>query len=466
MKAKMALLGASFRAANRLGAGRGSHVLAKVTGLTAALLLCAVSGLPALPRARRAAAKNYQFVNGLWFDGRGFRARTLYSADGVLSVGRPPRVDEVIDLAGGYVVPPFADAHCHHFDGPYNVKGQIEMYLRDGVFYAKVQTDVRSGALKVAGLVNKPDSVDVSYAHGALTSSYGHGVEVYEGLALFRRPGAASAEEVRRLRESRLLADDAYYVIDTAADLERKWPKVIAGRPDFIKIYLLTSEEFEERKKRTDTVGDRGLEPKLVPLIVRKAHAAGLRVSAHVDTVTDYRIALRAGVDEMAHLPGYYVDLKDDPRRYELTEGDARETARRGTWIIPSPVAYEMFDPQSPSFNPRVKERTDAVRSRNLKLLWGHRVKIAFGSDRYGNTPVADVLYLHRLGVFGNLEMLKIWCEDTPRAVFPGRRIGRLRPGYEASFLVLRENPLVDFAAVKLIALRVKQGVLISPPNR
>ena len=78
---------------------------------------------------------------------------------------------------------------------------------------------------------------------------------------------------------------------------------------------------------------------------------------------------------------------------------------------------------------------------------------------------MADVLYLHQLGVFGNLEMLKIWCEDTPRAVFPGRKIGRLRHGYEASFLVLRENPLVNFAAVKLITMRVKQGVLIPPPK-
>ena len=57
-----------------------------------------------------------------------------------------------------------------------------------------------------------------------------------------------------------------------------------------------------------------GLDPRLVPLIVNKAHAAGLRVSAHVDTVTDYRIALKAGVDEMAHLPGYYVGLEEDPR--------------------------------------------------------------------------------------------------------------------------------------------------------
>lgn len=422
---------------------------------------------PSAPaRGARATPKNYEFVNGRWFDGKRFRRATLYSAGGVFSRRKPPRVDETVDLHGGYVVPPFADAHCHHFDSTYNVDQQAAMYLRDGVFYAKVQTDVRSGALEVAGKVNRPDGVDVSYAHGALTSSYGHGVEVYEGLALFYRTGGFDAEQLKKVRASHLRENDAYYVIDNAADLERKWNRVLAGKPDFIKIYLLTSEEHEQQIKRADTVGDRGLDPALVPSIVSRAHAVGLRVSAHVDTVTDYRVALRAGVDEMAHLPGYYVDAKDDPRKFELTDADARETARRGVWVIPSPVAYDMFDPQSKSFDARARDRTDAARVRNLRLLKRHKVRIAFGSDRYGDTPVKDVLYLQKLGVFSNLELLKIWCGDTPRTIFPARRIGRLREGYEASFVVLGGDPLEDFGQIRNINLRFKQGRLLTPQSK
>ncbi len=405
--------------------------------------------------------KSYQFINGQWFDGKGFRRQILYSANGVLTRKKPPKVDEVVELGNGYVVPPFADAHCHHFDSARNVAQQVEMYLRDGVFYAKVQTDVRSGALQVAGKVNRPTSVDVSYAHGALTSSYGHGVEVYEGLALYYRAGGFNAEQTKRVRESHLRENDAYYVIDTAADLERKWSKILEGKPDFIKIYLLHSEEYEARKKRTDTVGDKGLDPKLVPLIVNKAHAAGLRVSVHVDTVTDYRVALEAGVDEMAHLPGYDIGVNDDPRKYELTSKDVQETAKRGVWVDIAPVAYGTFDSQSSSFNAQIKERTDAVRVPNLKLLKKYKVKIAFGSDRYGSTPVNDVLYIQELGVFSNLEMLKIWCENTAQSIFPNRKIGLLKEGYEASFLVLDGNPLVDFMQIKSIRLRFKQGYFL-----
>ena len=428
-------------------------------------LLCVLAALVccAQPLARAqsgsAVPKVYELANGRWFDGRAFKRRTFYSVSGVLMRKKPRAVDEVIDLAQGYVVPPFADAHCHHFDSRYNVADQIAMYLRDGVFYAKVQTDVRSGAAEVAGKVNKPNSVDVSYAHGALTSSYGHGVEVYEGLALFYRAGGFDAEQLKRVRASHLRENDAYYVIDTAVDLESKWARILAGKPDFIKLYLLTSEEHEQQIKRTDSVGDRGLDPKLVPLIVARAHEAGLRVSAHVDTVTDYRVALRAGVDEMAHLPGYYVEAKDDPRKYELSEADARETARRGVWVVPAPVAYDTFDSQSKAFDSQLKKRTDVVRVHNLSLLKRYKVKVAFGSDRYGNTPVKDVLYIQKLGVFSNLEMLKIWCEDTPRTIFPNRKLGRLAEGYEASFLVLGGNPLEDFTQVQNIKLRFKQGL-------
>src|SRR5215207_8914392 len=97
--------------------------------------------------------KSYQFINGQWFDSEGFRRQTFYSAGGVLTRKKPANVDEVVDLKNGYVVPPFADAHCHHFYNPGNVAQQVEMYLKDGVFYAKVQADVRSTALQVADKV-------------------------------------------------------------------------------------------------------------------------------------------------------------------------------------------------------------------------------------------------------------------------------------------------------------------------
>ena len=56
-----------------------------------------------------------------------------------------------------------------------------------------------------------------------------------------------------------------------------------------------------------------------------------------------------------------------------------------------------------------------------------------------------------------------MWCAATPRAIFPARSIGALRPGYEASFLVLAGNPLIDFTNTQRILLRVKQGHVLGP---
>ncbi len=426
-----------------------------VLGLFCATIIAQVP-VPQAPAA-------YKFVNGQWFDGKKFKRKIFYSVNGVFTDKQPARPTATVDLQNGFIIPPLADAHCHHFDGAFNIAQQVEMYLQAGVFYAKVQTNVRSGALEVANRVNKPESVDVSYAHGALTHTYGHGVEVYEGLALFYKTGGFTPEQEAKVRQSRLRENDAYYIIDTAADLEKKWPKILAGKPDFIKIYLLSSEDFAEKRQNLANipVGSIGLDPEIVPLIVQKAHTAGLHVSAHVDTLTDFRVALKAGVDEMAHLIGYYIGDKDNPSRYVLTESDVKELVRRQVTIVPAPVASGWFDPNSADYNQNVQARTDKVRLQNLRLLKKLRAKLAFGSDRYGSTPVNDVFYLQQLGVFSNLELLKIWVEDTPQTIFPKRKIGYLKNGYEASFIVLAGNPTKDFAQLKNIKLRFKQGVLL-----
>lgn len=403
-------------------------------------------------------AKTYEFVNGNWFDGKTFKKTKFYSVSGVLTTKRPEQIDENLDLKNGFVIPPLADAHCHHFDSS-NAAEQINTYLRDGVFYAKVLTNWRVGAQKVADMVNKPASVDVSYAHGGLTHSYGHPMRVYEALAagIYNFDDQTAA----KVRENRRGENDAYYIVDTIEDLEKKWQTILDGKPNFIKIYLLTSEDFADKKKNLARIplGVIGLDPQIVPAIVKKAHAAGLRVSAHVDTVTDYRIALNAGVDEMAHLPGYYSNLEDKPEKFLLTATDARETARRKVYVVPAPI-YDQY------MNQAVRKKTDDVLRQNLTLLKQNKVKIAFASDRYGSTPVDDVFHIATLDVFSNLDILKIWCEQTPQTIFPRRKIGRLNRGYEASFIVLGQNPLEKLTAIKNINFRFKQGFVLDVPSK
>jgi predicted amidohydrolase YtcJ len=56
----------------------------------------------------------------------------------------------------------------------------------------------------------------------------------------------------------------------------------------------------------------------------------------------------------------------------------------------------------------------------------------------------------------------ELWSETTAATIFPNRKIGRLKDGFEASFLVLGGNPVEDFLNTSRIEMRVKQGEILT----
>jgi imidazolonepropionase-like amidohydrolase len=90
-------------------------------------------------------------------------------------------------------------------------------------------------------------------------------------------------------------------------------------------------------------------------------------------------------------------------------------------------------------------------------------VRLAIGTDHPDDTSVQEAVYVRELGVLDNLAVLKMWVEATPATIFPARRIGYVREGFEASFVALRGDPVADFENVQRIMLRVKQGRILAP---
>src|SRR6476659_8179288 len=82
-----------------------------VASVAATAVACAV--LRGSAPAPAEVARVTEYRNGEWFTGSAFAARPVYVVGDVFQSRRPARVDTTIDLAGGYVVPPFADAHQH-----------------------------------------------------------------------------------------------------------------------------------------------------------------------------------------------------------------------------------------------------------------------------------------------------------------------------------------------------------------
>ena len=390
-------------------------------------------------------AKTLAFVHGNWFDGHSFKPRTAYASAGSLTFHRPSHVDEVLDLAGGFVVPPFGEAHNHNVEPP-KIDAVIRRYLEHGIFYVKDPDNLPAGRAKVAPKLNQPESIDVMFSNGGFTGKDGHPTELVK----------------RNIDRGIWTGADGegafYYSVSSEAEIDQEWPQFLSTEPDFAKTFLLFSEDYGKRKDDPRYSGWKGLDPDLLKGIVRRAHSAGLRVSTHIESAADFHNALLAGVDEINHMPGFRITGDVETHKitdFQIAEDDANLAARRGIFVVTT-LAGSSQPP--PAGGKREFDERDELNRRNLELLKKYRVKLAFGSDSYRGDTVPEALYIASLGVFDNRELLRIWCDQTARTIFPRRKVGKLKEGYEASFLVLKENPLRDFAAIQEISLRVKQG--------
>lgn len=377
-------------------------------------------------------AETLRFINGRWFNGKTFQAKTVYSTNSILSFKPNSKIDSTIDLQQSYIIPPFAEAHTHQLLDVMNYQEQIDDYLSKGVFYIKNLNNLPRFTMRVRSFINLPNSVDVAFANGGLTATGGHPVQLFDGLASSGQLPNVKAKD---------MPNEAYFIIDDEKDLAEKWQLIKNGKPDFIKTYLEHSEEYELRKTDAKYYGKRGLNPKLLPKIVEKAHQDNLRVSVHIATAQDFHNAVIAGVDEISHLP-----------LEKIIEADAKLCAKKKIFVVTTTLSH-----RDTSGIPNL----DEIHRDNLKLLHKFGVKIAFGTDNMPTGVVEEAENIYRLQVFDNLTLLKIWMEKTPQTIFPNRKIGLLKEGFEASFLGLKGNPLEDFSNIRKINFRYKQGQFI-----
>jgi len=215
----------------------------------AVLLLGAASSSPAGPHVP-APSHTYELRNGHWFNDSGFTDQTVWVVDSVLRFSQPARVDSVIDLHGGYVVPPFGEAHNHWLERQY-VRTYIARYLLDGVFYVRDLGTSPAIRPAVDSLVNRPNSPDYIAAGPGFTGPGGHPLEVIDqlvGVGAIQKPATRQEQE------------QYVFVVRDEADVARAWPKLIADHPDLVKVFLAYSEEYARRRDDPRFGAKRGLD--------------------------------------------------------------------------------------------------------------------------------------------------------------------------------------------------------------
>jgi imidazolonepropionase-like amidohydrolase len=156
-------------------------------------------------------------------------------------------------------------------------------------------------------------------------------------------------------------------------------------------------------------------------------------------------------------MPGFrrFSDVEKHPASaFEISDADAKRAALQGTCVVTTLGGARALAPDQ-------KREQDDFNMRNLRMLLRHHVKLALGSDSYGEDTIPEAIYISSLHAMDNRTLLKLWTTSTAQTIFPGRKIGKLQQAYEANFLVLRANPLDNFEAVQDIAVAVKQGVVL-----
>lgn len=369
------------------------------------------------------------FKNGMWWNGTIFEKVDFYSVGGILRKKYPGNPSRVMDLDGMFVIPPFADAHNHGLASVERLDEEIQSFLSQGIFYVMNPNNIPAFTEPVRKRMNGPGSPDVIWSNGGLTSSGGHPIQIYANIAAHDR--AKWTGEI---------VNQAYYVIDSVEDLRQKWPAIVADQPDFIKVYLEYSEEHARRRSDPSFYGKRGIDPQILPELINHAHRSNLRVAAHVNTAADFRNAVRAGVDIVAHLP-----------LERITAEDARLAADHRVTVITTTVSHR---PTEHIENP------SSVYRDNIVTLLQNGATIALGTDSH-RSVIDEAQNIIALGAMDPATLLNIATEKTAQVIFPNRKVGRLAEGYEASFIALSANPLQDFSAIRKISVFVKDGQIL-----
>ena len=414
----------------------------RIAPLTFLALLCAFA--PA--ESQTDAPKVTAYVNGKWWNGETFVPGTRYTQGGFFvsePTGTPPRT---VNLHDAFVVPPYGDAH-NHMPGPANQVS--DRATRAGVFYLMNPTIMASTAPALRRALQGSGKVDAVLAMGAITSPGGHPEPLYVDVL---RPRV-----YLNVAPDKFLGDAFHYVMKTS-DIVPVLDRLQAQGAEFIKIMVLNSEEYAERAGNPAHRGHYGMDPALVAPLVKEAHRRGLRVAAHIETAADFRVIVAAGVDEAAHMPGYYGDV-GAPGRYNITDEDAADAARAHIVV----VATASLAADSNQGQPERLAEAMAVQRANLEKLKAAGVPLLIGTDGEPDDALKEAQYLVNMGVLTPKEALTTFTETTPQWIFPGRHIGKLAPGQEASFLVLGGDPTLNFDQAANILERVKQGVAFTP---
>jgi imidazolonepropionase-like amidohydrolase len=321
---------------------------------------------------------------------------------------------------GGFILPGLVDAHCH--------------------------LGIRSGGAAVTSLEEAREVAMIDRATGVLAlrdagSPYPY-PELDDEPALPRlaRAGRHLASPRRYLRDVavEVTASDLSHAVAEQAAAGNGWVKLVGDWIDRDRGDLAPSWD----------------DAAAVAAAIEVAHAAGVRVAAHLFAEESVAALVRAGVDSVEHGTG-------------LNEDDIAEMARRGTALVPTLINIDRFDEfaaqgeKFPAYAAHMR-RLGAGFASVIGAAHEAGVPIYVGTDAGGGIShgrvVDEMLRLRESGL-STMEVLRAGSWGARGWLgFPGLVEGGL-----ADLVVYDEDPRLDLRVLRVPRLMVLRGSVLGP---
>ncbi len=389
------------------------------------------------------------YKNGFWFQDGTFQQQDVYVKEGRFSNPQAATANsKVVDVTGLYLLPPFAEGHNHQLQNSWLVSRFSNKYVADGILYGLMLGGDAFSAQQARQQLAADGNLDVLISGTTVTSSDGH------PLRMILQPGPDGVVPTKQQ-----VVDKWVIAVDSLTDIDRKMPLMVQGKPQLVKLILVHSED-ETRRNNAEFDGVNGLRPELVKPLVKKLQQQQIRVIAHTESAADFAVAVEAGVDSVAHLPGYHWWAGKTAADYRLSDEAIATAKAKGVAVMTTTGVTALFNMPASQL-----AEVKALQKSNLQRLRAQGVTLLVGSDRFDSNVLSEIYYLDDFQLLNRAELLTMLVQTTAQFIFPARQIGRIAPGYEASFVAVKQDPLQQLKALNQVVMRVKQGKELTVPQ-
>ncbi len=409
----------------------------------------------------------YAYINGKILDGdkdMQVKEGMVILTDGEKITGIEKEVPsaadiKVIDLGGRYIMPGLINMHVHlagngkprkkQRDNEKLVKTLMGTALSRAVAYKIVsdfaKTELLSGVTTirtVGGLGDFDTKLRDEVVAGKKTGP--RILAANEGISV---PGGHMAGSVAAAAGS---IDEALKQLEHAEN----------EKADLIKL-MITGGVLDAKEKGVP--GELKMKPEMVKAVCDKAHAAGYKVAAHVESPEGVKVALENGVDSIEH------GAKPDDEMLRLFK---EKNAFLCTTISPA-VPYALFD-RSLTNATEVEQYNGNIVFEGIvecsKAALANDIPVVLGND-VGCPWITqydfwrELCYFHKYTGVSNAFALYTATKRSAELAGIGDVTGSIEVGKCADMIVTKENPLDNLAALRNVDMVIARGRVIDKPK-